>query len=122
MVKRTDICISCGRYLPEGEGMICKMCQTKSEEVCLAFKKIHIENSYNIWSTSIMWGKITAESWCKYQDMQADRVLNRSYRGMYIKWYLHNIGYWITLPFAKNTTMKSINEKYKHIDFEEHYR
>ena len=83
-------------------------------------KNIHIENSYNTWSTTMMWGKIFMECWQKYHEAKADRVLNRSYTGMYIEWYLHNIGYWLTLPFVKNEKIKAINERFKHVDLEEH--
>ena len=85
-------------------------------------KNIHIENSYKIWSTSHMWGEIVHRSHLEYGDLRADVVLNRSYKGMYIEWYLHNIGYWITLPFAKNEKVKVINERFKHVDLEEHQR
>jgi hypothetical protein len=45
--------------------------------------------------------------------------LNRSYRSMYIEWILHNIGYYITLPFIKNEKIKNINERCKHVDLDE---
>jgi hypothetical protein len=67
-----------------------------------------------------MWGKITMESWHEYQDTEAYRVLNRSYISMYIEWYLHNIGYWLTLPFIKNEKIKALNKRFKHVDLEEH--
>lgn len=119
MVKMTDRCVVCGEYMTEGEGFVCRTCQ-KDEGICLAFKNIHIENSYNTWLTTVMWAKITVSSWEQYKDMNADRVLNRSYRGMYFEWYLHNIGYWLTRPFIKIKTLQAINERCKHVDLEEH--
>ena len=114
-------CVSCGRYLAEGEGMVCKQCSQKDDKPQQAsFKNIHIENSYNTWSIVIMREKIVAESWKKYHNVKANEVLNRSYRGMYIEWYLHNIGYWLTLPFIKKESIKALNERFKHIDLEEH--
>ena len=83
-------------------------------------KNIHIQNSYKIWSISMMHDKILVESWQRYDDVRADIVLNRSSRGMYIEWYLHNIGYYLTLPFIKNDTIKALNERFKHVDLEEH--
>ena len=42
------------------------------------------------------------------------------YRDMYIEWYLHNIGYWLTLPFKKNPKIAALNERFKHLDLEEY--
>lgn len=83
-------------------------------------KNIHIENSYNEWSTTMMWAMINTECYDKYHIFFADEVLNRSYRGMYIEWWLHNIGYWVTLPFIKNEKIKALNTRFKHVDLEEH--
>lgn len=57
-----------------------------------------------------------------YGSYLADKVLNRSYKGMYIEWLLHNIGYWATIPFIKNTYVAWLNERFKHLDLEEHER
>ena len=83
-------------------------------------KNIHIENSYKIWSTGHMWSEIIHQSHLTYERLDADKVLNRSYRGMYIEWYLHNIGYWLTLPFIKNEKIKKLNNRFKDLDLEEH--
>ena len=83
-------------------------------------KNLHIENSYNTWSTGSMHEQIVKACRKRYFSSHADIVLNRTYRGMYIEWYLHNIGYYITLPFIKNEKMRSINERCKHVDLEEH--
>lgn len=83
-------------------------------------KNIHIENSYNIWTPDHMWSTIIHQSQLTYDDLRADVVLNRSYKGMYIEWYLHNIGYWLTLPFIKNSKIQKLNERFKHLDLEEH--
>ena len=83
-------------------------------------KNIHIENSYKIWSTTMMWAMIAVECENKYNSLRADQVLNRSYISMYIEWWLHNIGYWATLPFINNEKIKSLNERFKHVDLEEY--
>ena len=83
-------------------------------------KVIHIENSYRFWSIDTMTVFIMDESANKYGNIFANEVLNRSWRGMYIEWWLHNIGYWLTLPFIKNEEIKKINERFKHVDLEEH--
>ena len=46
--------------------------------------------------------------------------LNRSMKGMYIEWYLHNIGYFITLPFTEYSTILGLNLRFKDVDLEEH--
>lgn len=113
------ICVACGKPMVEGEGMVCKECLAAGGPD-VPLKNIHIENSYNTWSTTMMYGKIMIECWQNYQEIRADKVLKRSYKGMYLEWYLHNIGYWLTLPFIKKEKIKALNERFKHIDLEEH--
>ena len=83
-------------------------------------KSIHIENSYNTWTIPQMVCDIEWECKVKYGTLHAGEILNRTYRGMYIEWYLHNIGYWLTLPFIKNETVRALNNRFKHLDLEEH--
>jgi hypothetical protein len=83
-------------------------------------KNIHIENSYNIWNKNKMYTMITSQCRKKYNIYFAHIALNRTYSNMYIEWYIHNIGYWLTLPFIKNETIKVLNERFKHVDLEEH--
>lgn len=83
-------------------------------------KNLHFKNSYNTWSLREMFSQIDRECLYKYGSTQADIVLNRTYRGMYIEWYLHNIGYWLTLPFIKNKNIETINRRFKDLDLEEH--
>lgn len=81
-------------------------------------RNIHIENSYNIWQPAIMQQKIDQEVFSQTQQLNfAESYLNRSYRSMYIEWWLHNIGYYLTLPFKK---LEAINIRFKHVDLEEH--
>lgn len=84
-------------------------------------KNIRIENSYNIWDPRIMHVEITNGCRAAYDTGLADVLLNRSYRGMYIEWWIHNIGYYITLPFLKYEYVKRLNERFKHVDLEEHF-
>ena len=113
-------CVCCGVYIPEGEGMVCPECLKNNGPIIPYPKVIHIENSYNIWNKTRMFSLITDICAEKYNTYSADRELNRSYRGMYIEWYLHNIGYYLTLPFIKNNKIKALNERFKHVDLEEH--
>ena len=49
----------------------------------------------------------------------AEEYLNRSYLSMYIEWWLHNIGYYITKPLADISKIKELNERFKHVDLGE---
>lgn len=88
-------------------------------------KNIHIENSYNIWKPSAMDAAIMRKCNDEYGSYRADIELNRTYRSMYIEWWLHNIGYYITKPFcfldnAYKTNITGINLRCKDVDLEEH--
>jgi hypothetical protein len=60
---------------------------------------IQIKNSYNIWKPSRM-----------KELIQSDSPL------LIIEWWLHNIGYYLTLPLVKNAKIKALNERFKHVD------
>lgn len=83
-------------------------------------KNIHIENSYKVWSETMMSALIIIKCYEQYDDIFADEILNRSWASMHIEWYLHNIGYWLTLPFVRNEKIKRLNNRFKHVDLEEH--
>ena len=83
-------------------------------------KNLHFSNSYNVWSTENMRNEIIHQSHLRYGSLQADKVLNRSYAGMYIEWYLHNIGYWLTLPFCEYDFIRRLNIRFRDLDLEEH--
>lgn len=85
-------------------------------------KSIHIENSYKTWSIKTMHEKIYSEFHRKYNEIDVEYYMNRTYNSMYAEWYLHNIGYWFTLPFIKNEKIKALNERFKHVDLEEYPR
>ena len=82
-------------------------------------KNIHIENSYNIWSASTMYSIIT-ERCLKYFNSHAPEiVLNRTYASIYIEWWLHNIGYYLTKPLCSINFFKQINLRCKDVDINE---
>lgn len=54
---------------------------------------IVIFNGYKFWSYKEM------KKMLKTATKNPKNDYNRSYFGMIIEWYLHNIGYYITLPF-----------------------
>ena len=80
---------------------------------------LHIENSYNKWLPSTMRSIMTAAAMEKYQTNDYVALLNRSERSLVIEWWLHNIGYFLTLPFTQNEKVKRINERCKDVALEE---
>ena len=79
---------------------------------------IQIQNSYKYNSIATM--TVLAEEACKnkYYTDNVELVLNRPWYTIYIEWWLHNIGYYITLPFIKYPWANQINERCKHVDLE----
>lgn len=83
---------------------------------------LHIENSYKIWNKHTMNGTIVATAEEQYNTPLASALLNRTYKSMRIEWYLHNIGYYLTLPFIFIPFIEKLNIRFKHVDLEEHIR
>jgi hypothetical protein len=77
-------------------------------------------DSYNTWSEKEMHDKVVHECTYRYYTTDVEKTLNRSWKGIYIEWWLHNIGYWFTLPFIKNKEIEALNLRFKHVDLEEH--
>ena len=82
-------------------------------------KNIHIENSYYIWDINRMRYLINKESLLKYRSISPTKLLNRNYFSMYVEWWIHNIGYYITNPLCFIPFFKSINNRFMHVDLEE---
>lgn len=83
-------------------------------------KSIQIRDSYKIWRPSKMKRHIREESLNQYGNVCAGVVLNRSYPDMYIEWWLHNIGYYLTKPFCRIPFIMEINMRCADVDLEEH--
>ena len=79
-------------------------------------KNLHIVDSYKIWDISKM-KSIILSMLCP---LDPEVYLNRTFRSMYIEWWLHNIGYYITKPFCNNPKMAHYNMRCKDVDLEEH--
>lgn len=62
-------------------------------------KHIQIKYSYRVWQPTKM-----------KELMKSDSPL------LIIEWWIHNIGYYLTLPFIKNPKIKALNERFKHVD------
>lgn len=82
-------------------------------------KNIHLEDSYKIWTKDKMTCWIMEETTIKYNSPFSDDVLKRSWEGMFLEWYLHNIGYWVTKPFIFIPAIKKLNDRFKDLDLEE---
>ena len=80
---------------------------------------IHIKNSYKVWATETMKNRMIACAFIQQNVTNPEKLLNRTYRSMYIEWYLHNIGYYVTLPFTKTEALRKINLRCKDVDLEE---
>lgn len=82
-------------------------------------RNIHIVNSYNVWNTNRMRDKILKETMKVYDICSPEDVLNRSFTTMYVEWWFHNIGYYLTKPFLFIKSAKNINLRCKDVDLEE---
>jgi hypothetical protein len=82
-------------------------------------KIIHIKDSYLVWLPYVMRVHIVRECRTQYDNCFADEVLNRSYISMYIEWWLHNIGYYLTKPFCRIPFIMNINMRCVDVDLEE---
>ncbi len=82
-------------------------------------KSLHVDNSYNIWKMSDMRYIIESKCWNDYDSCNPKMTLNRTYRSMYIEWWLHNIGYYITKPFCFIDRIHEINLRCRDVDLEE---
>lgn len=38
---------------------------------------------------------------------------------MYVEWWLHNVGYYVTKPFCCNQKVAKLNKRFKDVDLEE---
>ena len=85
-------------------------------------KNLHIENSYDIWHWIDM--QIIIFNGClqKYNSYSPTKTLNRTYLSMYIEWWLHNIGYYITKPFCFIKWIQKINVRFRDVDINEWHK
>ena len=80
---------------------------------------IKIKDSYSIWSPKTMKTLIKNAAIDKYGFDNAPDLLNRNYISMYIEWWMHNVGYYITKPFCFNDAIYKINLRFKDVDLVE---
>ena len=86
---------------------------------------LHIKNSYKIWDTYTMSVMIWDEYYKRAYNGDPSFCgspsiwLNRSYNSMYVEWWLHNIGYYLTLPFCEYDFIRRLNLRFKDVDLNE---
>lgn len=55
----------------------------------------------------------------EYCSHNPEKILRRSYLSMYIEWWLHNIGYYLTKSFCFIEYFNKINIRCKDVDLNE---
>lgn len=75
-------------------------------------KHVQIKNSYTTWQIPMMTHHIFAEA----KFVPDIEWMSKHLTLIAIEWWIHNIGYYLTLPFIKNPKIKALNERFKHVD------
>lgn len=88
-------------------------------ETSLLMKVIQIKNSFKVWSPKLIKVYITAASYYDYETEDYKDILKRSDTSLILEWWLHNIFYYLTLPFCFIKFIKKINKRFKDVDLEE---
>ena len=83
-------------------------------------KNLHIKDSYKVWRKSTMTILINEKCIECYGSQDVETILNRSYFSLYLEWWLHNLGYYFTLPFCFIKKVRALNLRLKDVDLEEH--
>ena len=85
-------------------------------------KNLHIVDSYKVWGTFNMYFEITKAAQNTYdlwKEKDIELLLNRTFKSMFIEWWAHNIGYYLTLPLCHIPYFKALNNRFKDVDLEE---
>ena len=72
-------------------------------------KHVQVKDSYNTWNPSKMKKDISdscEDTQCKTTTLTV------------IEWWIHNIGYWLTLPFTFIASIGKINSRFKDVDLD----
>ena len=78
-------------------------------------KNLHIVNSYRVWAIKEMLEMICEKSMELYGSTDVPEILGRSWFSMYVEWWLHNIGYYLTKPFE---FLSEYNIRFQDVDLE----
>ena len=79
-------------------------------------KSIQIKNSYNVWSPGLQKLLVNQVAYVKYANKDATFVLHRPWISLHFEWWLHNLGYYLTVPFIKNKKINQYNLRFKDVD------
>ena len=85
-------------------------------------KNLHIVDSYLLWDVFSMKEMIVETALCEYDiyyTKEIETKFNRTIKSMIIEWWLHNIGYYLTLPLCKYPFFAALNKRFKDVDLEE---
>ncbi len=85
-------------------------------------KNLHIKGSYKVWNITLMSNAIRIRAlniYGVFGKENIEKLLNRTMRSMYIDWWIHNIGYYLTLPLCHIPYFKVLNNRFKDVDLEE---
>lgn len=85
-------------------------------------KNLHIVDSYKVWRPLKMYNIIcwsTMKLYDRFGKSNVETLFNRSIKSMFIEWWLHNIGYYLTLPLCHIPYFKALNKRFKDVDLEE---
>ena len=81
----------------------------------LCMNSLKIIDSFNIWSIEQMSKLIDSQLLEKFGSLNVEEILNRPRFTLYIEWWLHNIGYYLTLLFD---FLESYNLRFKDVDLQ----
>lgn len=78
-------------------------------------KHVQIKDSYKIWRPCAMSYLIVGALIRRYTPWgwKADY---KGFKLLFIEWWLHNIGYWITKPFIFIPAIKRLNLRFRDVD------
>ncbi len=73
-------------------------------------KHIQIRDSYGVWHPKIMHMMV--------RELAASKGYSKVIfkNSHVIEWWLHNVGFYLTLPFIKNPKIKALNNRFRHVD------
>jgi hypothetical protein len=81
---------------------------------------IQIEDSYQVWSPTQINSLVQQKTLVKYGTEDVKTALNRGHLSIYIEWWYHNIGYYITKSFCFIETINKINLRCKDVNLEQY--
>lgn len=78
-------------------------------------RHIQIKNGYGVWRPRAMLEFVDFQYRYEYHEWCNDLTIANTKR-LVIEWWLHNIGYYITKPFARIPKINVLNLRFKDVD------